>query len=387
MNNGHFRLGVLAGVVAGALLCFGGLWLAGLIETSSQEEYADAQAIIEDLYWKEVDPDTLDEASIRGMVDTLREDFDDPFSHYFSPRDLREFNVSTQGRFSGVGLTVGEAKEGLRVAAIIPDSPAAGSDIREGELITAVDGESVAGVPSQTAIAQIKGPEGSFVELTVRAPDGEERQVELERAEVRLPAVDGEIEQTPDGEDVAYVRFSTFSSGAHAELGTEIRKLQDRGAEGLVLDMRGNGGGQLDEAILCASLFLEEGDVVVSTESRTQGDEVLRAGGGQLDPGPMVVLTDEATASSSEILTSALVSYDVAETVGTRTFGKGVFQQVIDLPQGGALDITVGEYLTADGESLAGKGIPPDHKVADDGDPAGPDAVLDEGLRVLDREL
>ena len=386
MTNGHFRLGLLAGVVAGILLCLGGLWLGGLIETSDQEDFADAQAIIEGYYWKDVDGEVLDQASIRGMVDSLRKDFDDPFSHYFSPKDLREFNVSTQGRFSGVGLTVGEARDGLRVAAIIPDSPAAGSDIREGELITAVDGESVAGVASETAIAQIKGPEGSTVALSVRGRDGAEREVELERAEVTLPAVTGRIERTAAGEKVAYVRFTTFSSGAHGQLRAEIERLEGRGAEGLVLDMRGNGGGQLDEALLSASIFVAEGDTIISTESRTQGEEVLSASGGAIDPGPMVVLTDGNTASSSEILTAALLTYDIAETVGTRTYGKGVYQQVIDLPQGGALDITVGEYLTADGTSLAGRGIPPDHKVSG-AKPGGPDEVLDEGLRVLDRGL
>jgi carboxyl-terminal processing protease len=184
---------------------------------------------------------------------------------------------------------------------------------------------------------------------------------------------------------VAYVHLHTFSSGAHGELRDTIERLYRRGAEGLVLDLRGNGGGLLNEAVLTSSIFVEDG-TVVSTRSRSQGERDYEATGEALDPRPTVVLTDRNTASAAEILASALSDYDLAALVGTRTFGKGTFQEVIHLPAGGALDLTVGQYLTADGVSLANKGIKPDVRASDDPDTKR-DEALQEGLSVLGTEL
>ena len=147
-----------------------------------------------------------------------------------------------------------------------------------------------------------------------------------------------------------------------------MRRCEQQGAEGIVLDLRGNGGGLLEEAVLTASIFLPEGEVVVSTQSRTQGSTVYKTVGGNLPPRPMVVLINRDTASAAEILAAALADDGGATVVGTRSFGKGVFQQVIDLSNGGALDLTIGEYFTADGITLAGKGIHPDVRALDDPD-------------------
>ena len=154
-----------------------------------------------------------------------------------------------------------------------------------------------------------------------------------------------------------------------------VRKLQAEGAEGLVLDLRENGGGLLDEAVLNASIFLPEGEVVVSTDSRTEGHAVYKTKGDNLPPLPIVVLIDRNTASAAEILTAALADDAAATTVGTRSYGKGVFQQEIGLSNGGALKLTVGEYFTPNGENLAGKGIQPDVKARD-----LPGTSRDEGL-------
>ncbi len=385
MRAGSFRLGLLVGAVVGIVLVLGLMYATGRLD-EDLSAVDEARAVLDQSYWKPVDSEALEEASIRAMVDELRREYGDRFSHYFSPEELKAFRVSSSGRFSGVGVTVTEVSMGLRVAAVIPDSPAEAAGIEEGELIIAVDGRSIAGTSSEVATTRIMGPEGTSVELRVIDPeDGETRKLAVDRAEVRLPAVSGELREV-DGRKVAYVRLSTFSGGAHGELRLEIDRLNRQGAEGLVLDLRGNGGGLLREAISCASVFVEEGEPVVSTQSRSSGDEVLRAEGDPVDPKPTVVLIDGDTASASEILTAALEAYDLATTVGKTTYGKGVFQQVIDLPSGGALDITVGEYLTADGASLAGKGITPDVDAADDPD-TKPDEALDEGLEVLGREL
>jgi carboxyl-terminal processing protease len=174
--------------------------------------------------------------------------------------------------------------------------------------------------------------------------------------------------------------------GSHGELRAKLEHLYHRGARGLVLDLRGNGGGLLTEAVLASSLFLHKDDVVVTTDARTQGRRVYRAVGDQIQERPTVVLINRDTASAAEILTAAMSERGGATVVGTRSFGKGVFQQVLSLDNGGALDLTIGQYLTPDGESLAGKGFKPDVRARDDLRTPR-DEGLRAALRVLARKL
>jgi carboxyl-terminal processing protease len=376
-------IGLIAGAVAAALIGF----LTGVFDDETDDPVAQARETIEQNYFRVPDAEQLDAASIEAMVDELRKRYDDRFSHFFTEEQLEDFLSSTSGNFDGVGLTVTEVPKGLRVATVFEDTPAERAGLEEGDLITAVDGESIAGVPSDVSTAQIKGPAGTEVELrVVPAGGGKPETVTLERANIRVPAVRGQIRRTPDGRKVAYVRFFSFSEGSHGELRAEIERLGRLGAEGLVLDMRDNGGGLLNEAVLSTSVFLEDGNVV-STESRTQGDQDYPAVGDALDPRPTVVLTNRGTASASEILTAALQQNDLGEVVGTRTYGKGTFQEVIGLPAGGALDLTIGEYLTADGTSILGVGVKPDVRVADDEDTEGRDEQIERALAVLEGEL
>jgi carboxyl-terminal processing protease len=377
-----------SGLVIGALI---GLALAalvaviGLLDDSADDPTEQARSVIEANYFEEVPSDALDEASIRGMVRELREEHDDRFSHYFTPDQLRDFEAATSGRFSGVGLTVSEVERGLRVASVIPDTPAERAGIQEGDVIIAVDGESIAGVPADVAAARIKGPPGTEVALRVRAAaQGRARRLDLERESVRVPAVQGEMRRVA-GESVAYVRLLTFSRGAHGELRETLERLYRRGAQGLVLDLRGNGGGLLNEAVLTSSLFVEDG-TIVKTSSRARGDREFEATGNALEPRPTVVIIDHHTASAAEIVAAALADYDLATVVGRPTFGKGSFQEVIKLPAGGALDLTVGEYVTAEGVSLADRGVRPDVR-ARDARGTERDEALQEALRVLAQEL
>jgi carboxyl-terminal processing protease len=380
------RSGFIQGLISGALLALAVVALvAALTRDGGDSPADDARTVIEENYFKEVDGEDLDQDSVRGMVDGLRQRYDDRFSHYFDPDQLEEFNASTSGEFSGVGLTVNEVPKGLRVADVLPDSPAASSDLAAGDVITHVDGKSIEGQPADVSRARIMGEPGTEVELTVEpAVGGEPYHVMLERATVRVPAVDGEIRRV-NGREVAYVRYFGFSRGAHGELRSEIERLYREGAEGLVLDLRGNGGGLLNEAVLSASVFVEEGDVV-TTRSRSRGEQIYDATGGALDPRPTVVLINRDTASAAEILASAISAYDLGTIVGERSFGKGTFQEVIRLPDGGAVDLTIGEYLTAEEVSLADKGIKPDVRAVDDLE-TPPDEALVRALRTLAPEL
>lgn len=361
-----FRAGLLTGALGTVVAAALALLLAGGIdELTGPESLSDeAISVIEDNYFRKPDRRRLGDDSVSGMVDELRRRYDDRFSHYFDPETLEDFNAQTSGQFSGVGLGVVEVKEGLRVSQVYEDTPAEAAGIEVGDVILTADGEELRGLSAEAAAAIIKGEPGTSVRLRVRPRGGgREREVEVERAEVRIPAVDGEITRV-GGRAVGYISFVTFSEGAHAELRQEAERLYRRGAEGLVIDVRGNGGGLLNEAVLATSVFVEDG-VIVATEGRRKPRRAYEAVGDALEPRPMVVLVDENTASAAEILTAALADYDLATVVGGRTYGKGTFQEVIELENGGALDLTVGEYLTSEDVSLAGKGIKPDIAAAD----------------------
>lgn len=364
-----------------------GLWLGGhpaklppplrdVFVDESAGLTAEASELIEDNYYREVAQGDLIDSGLQGMVRGLRRRYGDRFSDYFSAEMLERFNEEIEGQFSGIGLTVSEAKRGLRVESVFEGSPAERAGIAVGDTIVSVDGRSIADLDSDAATALIKGPEGSEVTIGVLdGKDGRTRQEHLVRAQISVPALSGELE-TVGGEKLGYVRLTTFSEGAHAQLYEEVRKLQKQGARGLVLDLRGNGGGLLEEAVLTASVFLPEGETVVSTDSRTQGHAVYETKGGNLPALPIAVLIDGNTASAAEILTAALADDAGAEVVGTRSYGKGVFQQEVDLSNGGALKLTVGEYFTPDGTNLAGKGIEPDVAATD-----LPETPRDEGLQ------
>jgi carboxyl-terminal processing protease len=343
----------------------------------------EASELIEDNYFREVDEEELVDGSLQGMVRDLRRSNRDRFSEYFSPSTLARFNEEIEGRFSGIGLSVSGVKDGLLVVQVFKRSPAERAGIEVGDTIVSVEGKPIAGLDSNAATARIKGPEGTEVTVGVR-PRGMDRtrQLRITRAEISVPVVSSRVE-TVDGEKVGYARLAAFSEGAHGALRGAIERLRRRGAEGLVLDLRGNGGGLLEEAVLTASIFLPEGDTVVTTESRSLGGAVYEAEGGNLPAQPTVVLIDRGTASAAEILAAALVDDAGAKTVGTRSFGKGVFQQEIGLSNGGALKLTVGEYFTPDGRNLAkSDGIHPDVRARDLPGTA-PDEALDRALAVL----
>jgi carboxyl-terminal processing protease len=368
---------VAFGVALIAFLC-AGIWLGGhpshlpeflrdRLVGNSASLSAEAAEVIQDNYYRPVGEAELGNASLQGMVRELRKRHDDRFSEYFSPENLESFNQQIEGRFSGIGLSVVPVKRGLRAATVFPKSPAAAAGIEEGDTVVSVNGESIAGQSSTEATAKIKGPEGSEVTIGVLGADsGKVRKLRLTRAEVALPNVSSKVEEV-DGRKFGYLRLLSFSEGAHALLANAVAKVEGEGAEGIVLDLRGNPGGLLEEAVLSAGVFLPGGEVVVSTESRTQGSSVHKTPDGEPTKLPVVVLIDRGTASAAEILAAALADDAGTPVVGTRSYGKGVFQQEESLANGGALKLTIGEYFTPDGVNLArSHGIHPDVEVNDD---------------------
>ena len=382
------RAGFAAVLAAVVLISLGaGLWLGGhpsslpqplrdvfVDETTSVQ--AEATDLIQDNYYRKVSERRLRDASLRGMVRSLRS----RFSYYFTPEENQLFRESASGEFSGVGMTVVERPRGLLVAGVFDDSPAKRAGIRPGDLISAVNGKSIAGKSSSVSTALIKGKPGTYVRLKIRRRAGRKRELRVRRDRIRVPAVDGTLRRA-SGRKVGQVRLGSFSSGAHGELVSELRRLERRGAQGFVLDLRSNGGGLLQEAVLVSSAFVPDG-TIVTTDGRARPRNVYEATGEVATRKPVVVLVDHGTASASEIVTAALHERLDAPVVGLRTFGKGVTGQIFNLSNGGALDLVVGNYYTPSGRNLNGRGIRPDVRARDDLDTRR-DEALERALDTL----
>jgi carboxyl-terminal processing protease len=354
-----------------------------LVADSQGRLYQEAVDTIERDYFRPIDRDKLLDTSVGAAVTSL----DDQFSHYFSPSDYETFEDDTEGRFEGVGMTVSAVKQGLKIGQVYADSPAQRGGLHAGDLIVSVNGRSLAGKSSDQSSALIKGPAGTSVRLGVDDGDGGVREITLKRAKVDVPVVESKLDRS-GGKRIGWVHLAGFTAGSHGEVSTAVHKLLDRGADGIVLDLRHNGGGLLNEAVQIASIFIPDGRIV-STKGRARPEHVYNATGGAISTKiPVAVLVDEASASASEIVTGALQDRKRATVVGTRTYGKGVFQEIERLSNGGALDITVGEYFTPSGRNLGGggvrkgAGITPDIKAVDN-----PKTKQDEALPVALRAV
>jgi carboxyl-terminal processing protease len=317
----------------------------------------EALARIHREYYRPVGEAQLSNASISGAVASLG----DPFSHYLTPKELGEFDHP--GSFSGIGVEVNPNPKGLQIVQVFDSTPASRAGLKPEDLIVAVNGRSLAGLPEDDATSLVKGAPDTDVTLRVEEPGHSTghprtRTVTLTRATISEPVV-ASIARKVHGIPLGVVALAEFSAGAHAEVLEAVEhELQQEHARGLVLDLRSNPGGLVEEARLIASFFLPRGAVVVTTRGRVQPTQVLRAVGGTIPASiPMVVLVDRDTASAAEILTGALQDHHRATVVGTHTFGKGVFQEEQSLANGGALDITVGEYFTPNGHNLGGGGV------------------------------
>jgi carboxyl-terminal processing protease len=348
-----------------------GLWLGGHPEdlpgflrsafvTSPQTGALDeAMQRIERDYYRPISAGQLSNASIAAMVASLH----DRFSHYLSPSEYREFIGPPH--FTGIGVSVATqlaANHGLLIERVFNSSPAARAGLKAGEVIVTVNGRKLEHLSAEAATTMIRGLPGTGVQLGIElSPAGHShrratRTINITRAVVSEPVVES-VTKSVRGIKLGVVALASFSPGSHLEVREAVEHELHAGARGLVFDLRENGGGLVEEAQLIASIFIPKG-VIVTTRGRTQPTDVLLATGGAISSSiPMVVLVDSNTASSSEIVTAALQDHHRATVVGTHTFGKGVFQEEQPLSNGGALDITVGEYFTPNGRNLGGGGV------------------------------
>jgi carboxyl-terminal processing protease len=337
---------------------------------------------VNDVYYRKVPKAKLADESVKGLVSSL----DDRFSNYFTPAEYKKFNEQQNGEFAGIGVQVTGVKEGLHVVTVYDDSPAKAAGVKVGDVITAVGGVTLQGKAQDAAVGLIQGKIGTPVKLTLKRGKAT-RGVTVQRATISVPVVQSK-EKAVDGAKLEVIHLDQFSSGAHGEVAAALKRGMKAGAKGAVLDLRGNPGGLVTEAQLVASQFLSDGKIV-TTKGRAVPTRTFSATGDPAAPKlPLVVLVDRGSASAAEIVAGALQDRKRAELVGTRTFGKGVFQEVLELDNGGALDITAGQYFLPSGRNLGGAGVStgsgltPDVQASDD-QKTKADEGLDKALDVL----
>jgi carboxyl-terminal processing protease len=354
--------------VAAAVLLIAGIWWGGhpgdlpgplrsaLVANQRSSAIDQALADIQSQYYRRLGTDGLQDGAITGAVATLG----DPYASYQTPEQYSQFGKApAPSRFSGIGVDVEIIRQGLLIEAVFPGSPAARGGLRRGQVITGADGKSFAGRSSAFSTAVIRGRIGTPVTLTILSGK-RHSSVTVIRAVVKtpqVPLVSGRLIAV-HGVKVGVIALATFDvSGIHTEVAAQLTNLLHEGARAVVLDLRDNGGGLVTEAQDVASLFIAHG-VIVTTRGRAQPTETLYATGHPLAATqPMAVLVNGLTASAAEIVTGALQDHHRAIVVGTHTYGKGVYQEVLPLPNGGAIDITVGEYFLPNGTNLGAGGV------------------------------
>jgi len=308
-------------------------------------------------YVEPVETDKLVQAAINGMLTSL-----DPHSSYLSAKDFEDMQVQTKGEFGGLGIEVTQEEGFVKVISPMDGTPAADAGIEAGDYITHVNGESIMGLTLDQAVDMMRGPVGSEILITVvRKGTPEPFDVSIIRDTIKLTAVKGRVV----GKAVV-LRVTTFNDQTTSGLKTELQKGIDElgGAEnleGVVIDLRNNPGGLLNEAISVSDAFLETGEIVSTRGRNPQDDERYNAKPGDLINGkPVVVLINGGSASASEIVTGALQDHRRAIVVGTKSFGKGSVQQLIPLKGDGAMRLTTARYYTPSGRSIQALGISPD---------------------------
>lgn len=306
-------------------------------------------------YVEEVTDKKLIESAINGMLSSL-----DPHSSYLDAKSFKYMTEQTKGKFGGLGIEVTMEAGVVKVVSPIDGNPAQKAGIKPGDYITMIDGEQVMGMTLDEAVSKMRGKLGTKVKLQIRRPNEKPFDVTLKRDEIKIQSVKDSVK----ADDVIYVRISSFNEDVDTMVTKAVNQAQKKlknKAKGLVLDLRNNPGGLLDQAIAVSDLFLQQGEIV-STRSRNEEDNIKYSAkeGDILNGLPIVVMINDGSASASEIVAGALQDHKRAVILGEKSFGKGSVQTLIPLANYGAMRLTTARYYTPSGRSIQAKGIEPD---------------------------
>jgi carboxyl-terminal processing protease len=317
--------------------------------SAEQKDRSSVLNLLSELHVSGTPRSALEPLTISGMIDYLK----DPYTVYFNEEQLQSFTNFLEQNFVGVGAVVGIDETGVYVERVLPGSPAESAGILQDDYIVAVDGVKT-GNSADEDVNKIRGKEGTTVQISVKR-GADTKTFTVTRKQIQLPAVSSGLFQP----NVGYLRVTDFSSEAGDQFASQLGTLLNKGAGSLVIDLRDNPGGLLDSALTMAKQFIASG-VLIHTKDRNNEDKPVEITGGTKRELPVTVLVNENSASASEVLTGALRDYGIAKVVGTKTFGKGSVQEIFSLPSGGALKVTVQEYLTPKLTKVNKVGLQPD---------------------------
>ena len=333
-----------------------------IISTSSENqdiasELSKYKKIIDKYFLGNVDEEKLKEGAIKGYIEGL----DDQYTEYISKEDMKDYLEDTTGNFVGIGIYMTKDTNANKIMVLSPikGSPAEKAGILPGDYIISVDGVTYTADDMSVAANKIKGEVGSSVKIEILR-NSETKTFEIKRENIKVNPVEGKVLEN----NIGYIEFSSFDEGTADDFKAKYEELAKKGIKSLVIDLRNNGGGIVSEALQIADYILDKDDVVLYEVDKNNKEEIEKSENAPIINMPIVLLTNGNTASSSEILAGALKDHGKAKIVGTKTYGKGVIQQLLTLPDGSGLKITSEEYLTPNKTKINGVGIEPDEKVS-----------------------
>lgn len=336
-----------------------GLLLSLSGRSAGQLNFASLQAAYDTLAGKfdgKLDASKLIDGAKKGLIDAAG----DPYTVYFTDAEAKQFLNNLDGSFSGIGAELGLKSKNLAIMSTLDDSPARKAGLLAGDLIAKVNDQDTTAWSIEKGVSQIRGDKGTTVKLTI-VRGQEVKEFSIVRADLVDPSVKSEI----TADNIGYMRISRFAEDTTSLAQRAAQNFKDKGVKGIVVDLRGDGGGYLTAAQGVASLWLKQGDVIVQEREGDVVKDTLKAAGGNILTGmPTVVLIDSGSASASEILAGALHDHNAAQLVGGKSFGKGSVQEIVDVPGGGQLKVTVAKWYTPNGKNISKEGISPDVQIA-----------------------
>lgn len=315
------------------------------------------KTMLEQKYIGEIDEEKLIEGAIKGYVEGL----EDPYTEYLTKEEMQDFTEETSGEYVGIGVYITNYKtnNSILVVGVMKGSPALDAGMQAGDIIEKIDGTLYTGEQLNSATRVLKGQEGTNVKVTI-VRDGKEEELNIVRKKITVDHVASQMLE----DNIGYIQVDSFDSGVADRAEEQLNELKEKGAKGIILDLRSNGGGIVDEATGIADLFLNKGETVLITKGKSENEDETKA---KKDPIikdiPLVVLVNQGSASASEILAGALKDKYGATIVGMNTYGKGVIQTLYSLSNGGGLKITTEEYYTPNHNKINKVGIKPDVEI------------------------
>ena len=370
-----FAAGVVVGIAAAAVILVGGTFgicKAGnyqmvigskgaskvkntkLLDRDTVDKVDELTNYMDLYYYEDYDVQDVQDGLLKGVVSGLG----DKYSAYYTAEEYKEQQLSTSGTYYGIGAALAQDKDTMQVTItkIYEGTPSEEAGLKKDDVIVSADGTDATSMELTDFVKLIRGEEGTTVHLEIYRPSTEETlEFDVERKNVELPSVSSQMLEN----NIGYIQISEFQSKTAEQFESALSSLKDQGAQSLIVDVRGNGGGLVDSVVAILDDILPEGTVVYTEDKYGNRQDYTSSGDTYLDM-PIAVLVDQNSASASEIFAGAIKDYNYGTLIGTKTFGKGIVQTVFSLPEGDAIKITTAKYFTPDGNYIHGVGIEPD---------------------------